>query len=169
MPAVYDELRSLAASYLMRESSDQILEPAVLVNETYLKLSKNPPGSWTGREHFLSVAAMAMRKILIDHARRRRTLKRGYGRSKVSLDVVTIEGRRDVDIRIIDSALRALSSVHERAGRIVELRFFAGLTHDQVAEVLGVSRKTVVADWQMAKDWLARRLSEELAHHQVEE
>ncbi|MHC5004032.1 MAG: ECF-type sigma factor [Planctomycetota bacterium] len=167
MPAVYEQLRALASGYLRRETADQILEPAVLVNETYLKLAQNPPGSWTSREHFMSVAAMAMRKILIDHARRRRTLKRGFGRSKVSLDVLTVEGRREVDIRLIDAALRDLTEVNRRAGQIVELRFFAGLTHGQVAEVLGVSRKTVVADWQMAREWLARRLSEELAHHKT--
>ncbi|MHC4992425.1 MAG: ECF-type sigma factor [Planctomycetota bacterium] len=165
MPLVYERLAEIAASYLKREGVDQILEPAVLVNESYLRLAANPPGTFTSHEHFLAVAARAMRQILIDHARRKRALKRGFGQSKVSLDVLTTSGRRNVDVRLIDSALRALSQVNERAASIVELRFFAGLTHDHVALVLGVSRKTVVKDWTMAREWLAKWLSDELAKH----
>jgi RNA polymerase sigma factor (TIGR02999 family) len=155
---VYEQLRALAASYLGRDSADLILEPSVLVNEAYLRLVAAPPGSWQNASHFFAVAASAMRRILIDHARRRRTLKRGYGHAKVAFEVITSTGSHAIDIREVDDALTALARVNGRAATIVELRFFAGLTHDQVARVLGVSRKTVVEDWAEARDWLARNL-----------
>ncbi len=158
IPLVYDQLRSLAASYLGRDSADLILEPSVLVNEAYLRLVARPPGSWESTNHFFAVAASAMRRILIDHARQRRALKRGFGHAKVSLELISGDLTREVDIREVDDALNALAAVNPRASRIVELRFFAGLTHDQAARVLGVSRKTVVADWIEARDWLARVL-----------
>jgi len=160
MPLVYDQLRGLAAAYLRNDGSEPLLEPAVLVNEAYLRLATLPAGSWNGKEHFLAVAAIAMRKILIDHARRRRALKRGYGRSKVSLELVTRTGLREVDICELDDALNGLALVNQRASRGVELRFFAGMTHDEVATALGVSRKTVVADWAEARAWLAEELAD---------
>ncbi|MHC5114897.1 MAG: ECF-type sigma factor [Planctomycetota bacterium] len=163
MPIVYEQLQTLAAKYLQHEKSDQILEPEVLVNEAYLKLADNPPGSWTGVDHFLAVAARAMRRILIDHARRRRALKRGFGRAEVSLELVTLSGPRDVDIRVLDEALEVLTSLDPKASQVVELRFFAGLTHEQASRVMGVSRKTVVEKWQRARDWLAEELAEEAA------
>ncbi len=160
---VYEQLRALASGYLRRESPDPMLEPAVLVNEAYLRLASEP-GPWQSREHFFAVAATAMRKVLIDHARRRRALKRGFGRAGMSIELVTVTGPREVDIREVDEALTALAKVSERAVRIVELRFFAGLTNDQVADVLGVSRKTVVQDWSFARRWLAVELSETPTH-----
>ncbi len=160
MPLVYDQLRNLAAAYLRRDAAEPMLEPALLVNEAYLRLVANPPGSWKNKEHFLAVAAIAMRKILIDQARRRRALKRGFGRSKVALDLVTRSGPREIDILEVDDALKAFDRVNARACRGVELRFFAGLTHDDVARVLGVSRKTVVADWAQARAWLAEELAD---------
>ncbi len=156
---VYEQLRALASGYLRRESTDPMLEPAVLVNEAYLRLASER-GPWRSREHFFAVAAGAMRKVLIDHARRRRALKRGFGRAGVSIELVTVTGPRDVDIREVDEALTKLGRVNARAVRIVELRFFAGLTNEQVADVLGVSRKTVVQDWSLARRWLAVELSE---------
>ncbi|MCP3979037.1 MAG: sigma-70 family RNA polymerase sigma factor [bacterium] len=163
MPVVYEQLQALAAKYLQQEKADQILEPEVLVNEAYLKLADDPPGSWSGVEHFLAVAARAMRRILIDHARRRRALKRGFGRAEVSLELVTLNGPRDVDIRVLDEALEVLASIDRQASQVVELRFFAGLTHEQAARVMDVSRKTVVQKWQRARDWLAEELAEESA------
>ncbi len=160
MPLVYDQLRDLAAAYLRRDAAEPMLEPALLVNEAYLRLAANPAGSWNSKEHFLAVAAIAMRKILIDQARRRHALKRGFGRSKVALDLVTSSGPREIDILDVDDALIAFDRINTRACRGVELRFFAGLTHDDVARVLGVSRKTVVADWAQARAWLAEALAD---------
>ncbi len=160
MPLVYNHLRALAACYLKREAVDYMLEPAVLVNEAYLRLAGQPPGSFNSKEHFLAVAAGAMRKILIDHARQRRALKRGFGHARVSLELVVRSGPREIDIREVDEALNTLAKINERASRIVELRFFAGLSHDGVARVLGVSRKTVVKDWTFARRWLAVALAE---------
>ena len=160
MPLVYEQLRSLADAYLRWDAAEPMLEPAVLVNEAYLRMVARPPGSWKNKEHFLAVAAIAMRKILIDQSRRRHTLKRGFGRDKVSLELVTKTGPREIDILEVDDALKALAVFNERASRGVELRFFAGLTHDDVARVLGVSRKTVVADWAVARKWLAEELAE---------
>ncbi len=160
MPLVYDQLRNLAAGYLRWDAAEPMLEPAVLVNEAYLRLVAHPPGSWKSKEHFLAVAAIAMRKILIDQARRRHALKRGFGRSKVALELVTKSGPREIDILEVDDALNAFARINERACRGVELRFFAGLTHDDVAKVLGVSRKTVVADWSQARAWLAEELAD---------
>ena len=160
MPLVYAQLRGLAAGYLRSDSAEPMLEPAVLVNEAYLRLAAYPPGSWKSKQHFLAVAAIAMRKILIDQARRRRALKRGFGRSKVSLELVTSSGPREIDFLEVDDALNAFARINERACRGVELRFFAGLTHDDVAKVLGVSRKTVVADWAEARAWLKEELAD---------
>ncbi len=160
MPLVYDQLRDLAAGYLRWDAGEPMLEPAVLVNEAYLRMAANPAGTWKSKEHFLAVAAIAMRKILIDQARRRHALKRGFGRSKVALDLVTNSGPREIDILEVDDALNAFAQINERACRGVELRFFAGLTHDDVARVLGVSRKTVVADWAEARAWLAEELAD---------
>jgi RNA polymerase sigma factor (TIGR02999 family) len=159
MPVVYEEMRRLAAAYLSHDSGDGMLEPASLVNETYLRLAQNPPGSWEGVDHFRRVAATAMRKVLIDQARRRRALKRGFGRARVSLELVTANGTREIDIRTLDEALRQLAKVDEKAAEVVELRFFGGLTHDQAARVMGVSRKTAVKHWLAARDWLATELS----------
>lgn len=160
MPLVYDQLRDLAAGYLRWDTAEPMLEPAVLVNEAYLRMVAHPPGSWKTKEHFLAVAAIAMRKILIDQARRRHALKRGFGRDRVALELVTRTGPREIDILEVDDALKALAVINERASRGVELRFFAGLTHDGVARVLGVSRKTVVADWAEARAWLAEELAD---------
>ncbi len=160
MPQVYDQLRNLASSYLKHDTAEPMLEPAVLVNEAYLRLAGQPAGTWTGKDHFMAVAAIAMRKILIDHARRRCALKRGFGRARVSLELVTRSGPREIDILEVDDALNGLARINQRASRGVELRFFAGLTHDDVARVLGISRKTVVNDWIEARNWLAEQLAE---------
>jgi len=161
LPLVYDQLRALAGSYLKHERGDNMLEPGALVHETYLRLIENPPESWNGTGHFFAVAACAMRKVLIDHARRRRALKRGFGHARVSLDFVTSSGTREVEFQELEVILERLSVADERACRVVELRFFTGLTNEQVAQVLGVSRKTVVQDWSRAKEWLAKALTQD--------
>ncbi len=160
MPLVYEQLRNIASRYIRRDTPEPMLEPALLVNEAYLRLASHPPGTFKNKEHFMAVAAMAMRKILIDQARRRHALKRGYGRARVALELVTKTGPREIDILEVDDALHALAAVNRRASRGVELRFFAGLTHDEVARILGVSRKTVVNDWIAARKWLAEELAE---------
>ena len=157
---VYDELRRLAHHKMAAVPPGDTLQPTALINEAYLRLAGQPPGSFNSKEHFLAVAAGAMRKILIDHARQRRALKRGFGHARVSLELVVRSGPREIDIREVDEALNTLAKINERASRIVELRFFAGLSHDGVARVLGVSRKTVVKDWTFARRWLAVALAE---------
>lgn len=161
LTVVYDQLRALAGSYLKRERPDNMLEPSVLVHETYLRLIENPPESWNGTGHFFAVAASAMRKVLIDHARRRRALKRGFGHARVSLEVITDDGTREVEFQELDVLLHRLEEIDERACRVVELKFFTGLTNEQVAQVLDVSRKTVVQDWARARAWLARQITGE--------
>ncbi|MBX3402852.1 MAG: sigma-70 family RNA polymerase sigma factor [Phycisphaeraceae bacterium] len=158
---VYQRLHALAGSYLKRERPDNMLEPGMLVHETYLRLIENPPAEWNGTGHFFAVAASAMRKVLIDHARRRRALKRGFGHVRVSLEVVTDEGTRELEFQELDVLLRRLEEIDERACRVVELKFFTGLTNEQVAQVLDVSRKTVVQDWARARQWLGRMLTGE--------
>lgn len=160
---VYERLHALAGSYLKRERPDNMLEPGMLVHETYLRLIENPPAEWNGTGHFFAVAASAMRKVLIDHARRRRALKRGFGHVRVSLEVVTDAGTREVEFRELDMLLHRLEEIDPRACRVVELRFFTGLTSEQVAQVLDVSRKTVVQDWARARAWLGRMLTGEAA------
>lgn len=169
LPLVYDQLRALAGSYLKHERGDNMLEPGVLVHETYLRLIENPPEAWNGTGHFFAVAACAMRKVLIDHARRRRALKRGFGHARVSLDFVTSSGTREVEFQELEVILDRLGVVDERACRVVELRFFTGLTNEQVAQVLGVSRKTVVQDWSRAKEWLAKALTQDDPPHKLPE
>ncbi len=156
---VYEHLRALAASYLKRDAAEPMLEPALLVNEAYLRLAVQPPDKWKNKEHFLGVAAKAMRRVLVDYARRRRTLKRGFGQARVSLELVTRTGPREIDILEVDDALRGLAAINERASCAVVLRFFAGLTHDEIARIQGVSRKTVVNDWIQSRNWLADELA----------
>ena len=159
MAVVYDHLYHLAASYLRSETNELMLEPASLVHEAYLRLASSPTLSWKNQAHFFAIAAVAMRRVLIDHARQRRALKRDLSGSRISLELITKAGSRDVDILEVDDAIEKLAALHPRWSRIVELRFFAGLDHDDVANVLNVSRKTVVQDWGQARSWLAEELA----------
>jgi RNA polymerase sigma-70 factor (ECF subfamily) len=160
MPLVYDELRRLADHYLRQERSDHTLQPTALVHEAYLKLIDQSRVEWQGRAHFLGVAAQLMRRILVDHARRHHASKRGGFRQKLSLDeAVDYSQPRDLDLVALDDALNALAQFDERQSRIVELRFFGGLTIEETAEALGVSPATVKVDWNMAKAWLRREIS----------
>lgn len=160
--AVYDELRELARREMVRERAEHTLEPTALVNEAYLRLVDDSRLGWESRAHFFGIAARAMRQVLIDHARRRNSIKRGGGRERVRLDTRELIAREDgVPSVDLERALERLRALHERSARVVELRVFAGLTGEEMAAVLGVSRKTVVSDWRFARMWLGAELSEE--------
>jgi RNA polymerase sigma-70 factor, ECF subfamily len=160
MPLVYDELRRLADHYLRQERPDHTLQPTALVHEAYLRLIDQSRVEWQSRAHFLGVAAQLMRRILVDHARRHHALKRGGFRQKLSLDeAVDYSQTRDLDLVVLDDALNALAQFDERQSRMVELRFFGGLTIEETAEALAVSPATVKVDWNMAKAWLRREIS----------
>ncbi len=159
MPLVHGELHRLAKRYMARERPGHTLQTTALVNEAYLKLVDSNHMSWRNRAHFFAVAAQLMRRILIDFARSRRSLKRGAGPHTVSLDeapVVSQEPR--ADLVALDEALNALSAFDPRKSRVVELRFFGGLSVEETAEVLKVSADTVMSDWKLAKIWLLHEL-----------
>ena len=159
MPVVYDEFRRLANRYLEREGKGHILQPTALVNEVYLRLVKQDRVQWQGRTHFFAVGAQAMRRVLVDYARARDRKKRGGGRHRITLNEdVALSPEREEDVLAIDEALVKLAGIDARQAQIVEKRFFGGLDVRQVAEVIGVSKRTVESDWTMAKAWLRREL-----------
>lgn len=159
MPLVYDELRRLARGYLRREANQSVLEPTALVHEAYLRLANQERSSWQSRSQFYGLAAKIMRDLLVDHARRRRAAKHGGGAERLSLGYADRHGRRqEVDLLLLDEALRKLSAVRPGHGRVVELRFFGGLTIEEAAEVLGRSHATVERQWNLARAWLFREL-----------
>jgi RNA polymerase sigma factor (TIGR02999 family) len=158
LPLVYDELRRLARSYLQRERPGHTLQSTALVNEAYLRLVDQNV-TWQSRAHFFGIAAQMMRRILVDHARARDAAKRGAGDIKVTLDEgMAVSGAREVDVIALDIALDNLSKLDPQQGRIVELRFFAGLSIEETSEVLSISPATVKRDWAMAKAWLSREM-----------
>lgn len=159
LPAVYGELKILAASYLRRERGDHTLSPTALVHEAYLKLVDQRSINWEGRSHFFGIAAQAMRRILVDHARRRIAKKRGR-QLQVTLDTsAELAGAPpDEEVAAVDEALVRLATVDPRQARLVELRYFAGLSIEEAAEVTGVSPATVKRDWALARAWLQREL-----------
>jgi len=160
MPLVYDELRRLASRYLARERPDHTLQATALVHEAYLRLIDQTRVSWQNRAHFIAVAASMMRRILVDHARLHTTEKRGGRRQKLSLDeAISFSKGKDLDIVALDDALGDLARLDPEQSRIVELRFFGGLTLEETAEVTGVSLSTVRREWEMAKAWLYDQLS----------
>ena len=164
LPLVYDELRALATRLMARERASHTLQPTALVHEAYARVASRTGPDWAGADHFLAVAAEAMRRVLVDHARRRNTLKRGGDRCQVTLDEELAPGqRRELDLLDLDEALEALAAEDDRMARVVTLRFFGGMTCESVARVLGVSRKTVVHDWTFARAWLSRRLTGDVA------
>jgi RNA polymerase sigma factor (TIGR02999 family) len=159
LPLVYEELRQLAGRYMKRERGGHTLQATALVNEVYLRLIDVQRVRWQNRAHFFAMAARLMRRILVEAARARGTRKRGGGTATVSLDealVVPIEPASD--LVALDDALTALAAVDSRKSRVVEMRYFGGLTVDETAEALQVSRDTVKRDWKMAKLWLLREL-----------
>ena len=161
MPIVYDELRGLAAAQLKRERSDHSLQPTALANEAYFKLVDTAKAGMAGRAHFFGVAARAMRQVLVEHARKRGAIKRGAGYQRVSLSIADGMGAEQptYDILDLEDALQELAALDPRKARVLELRFFAGLSMDEAGEVLGVSAKTVEADWYMARAWLKTKLA----------
>jgi RNA polymerase sigma factor (TIGR02999 family) len=165
LPAVYEELRRLAGGYLRLERPDHTLQATELVHEAYLRLVDGSKVDWAGRTHFLAVGAGAMRRVLIDHARRRLAQKRGSAPERVTLgDSIQrgpAPGMDPVDLLSLNDALERLAAVDERGARVVELRFFGGLSAAEIAEVLGVSRRTVQGDWAHARAWLREELSGE--------
>jgi RNA polymerase sigma factor (TIGR02999 family) len=160
---VYDQLRLLADQALAKDWGNKSLQPTELVHEAYLRLVDAGQLDWESRSHFFGVAARLMRQILVDRARSRLAQKRGGGALKVSIQSVEIEvvdtGSRPIDLISLDLALRELTDLDLAQGRIVELRFFAGMTVEETAEVLGVSPRTIKRDWRLAKAWLRRRLN----------
>ncbi len=161
LPLVYDQLRALAASYFSRQPVGHTLQPTALVHEAYLKLAGGENAQWESRAHFFAVAARAMRQILMNHARDKAAAKRGGGWHKITLDeAVTPPGSasREIDLIALDEALDKLGGLSERQARIIELRYFGGLTIDETAHVLGLGTTTVEDDWHLAKAWLRREL-----------
>jgi RNA polymerase sigma factor (TIGR02999 family) len=160
LPLVYDELRRIAAAHLRRERAGHTLQPTALVHEAYLRLLEQS-GQFHDETHFRATASRVMRQILVDHARRRGADKRGGGWLRVALcdDEVGGAADRDVEILALDEALEELGRLDERKSRVVEMRFFGGMTCSEAAVNLGVSPKTAEADWYMARAWLHRRLS----------
>lgn len=156
---LYAQLRAAAARYLRSERQGHTLRPTALVHEAYLRLSDHR-GEWESHEHFLAAAASAMRRILVDHARRRCTARRGHGARPVTLTVSSGAATPPltVDVLALHQALIALASEDARAAKVVELRFFGGLTNDEAGRVLAVSPASVKRDWAFAKAWLLRRL-----------
>jgi len=162
MPLVQDELRKLAGSYFQRESPGHTLQPTALVNEAFLKLVDQTRVDWQGRTHFFAVAAQAMRRILVDYARSKKRVKRGGEWQRVTFDEqVTLSPKRDEDLLALDDALEKLAKLDARQSKIVELRFFGGLTVAEVAKVLQVSERTVANEWRMIRAWLRQELSED--------
>jgi RNA polymerase sigma-70 factor (ECF subfamily) len=155
MPLVYDELRRLARNYMRRERPGHTIQPTALVNEAYLRLVEQTNIRWQNRAHFFGVAAGVMRRVLCDHARARLADKRGGGAPRVSLvEAAAVSDGQTADILALDEALRELAEVDPRKARVVELRYFGGLSVEETAEVLKVSRSTVLHDWNLAKAWL---------------
>jgi RNA polymerase sigma-70 factor (ECF subfamily) len=160
MPLVYQELRRMARQYMNSQPSGHTLQTTALIHEAYLKLADNRGKNWQNRAHFFAVAAQAMRHILVDHARSHKADKRGGETQFVSLeDVAVISTERAAEVVALDEALQNLSDLDERKARIVELRYFGGLSVEETAEVLKISRNTVIRDWNFAKMWLLRELS----------
>ena len=162
IPLVYDELHKVAAQYLRKQQSGHTLQPTALVNEAYLKLIDISNVSWQDRAHFFAVASRTMRHILVDHARGRNRQKRGAGAQRVSLDeaISFSSEKNEVDVVLLDDAIKALAEIDDQQARIVELRFFGGLTVEETAVVLHVSPATVKREWRIAKAWLHNRITD---------
>jgi len=161
MPIVYDELRRLARSYMKRERAGHTLQTTALVNEAYLKLVDQQRAQWHNRKHFFAVSAQLMRRILVDRARAKNYQKRGGGQTISLEEALTISaGSQAAELIALDEALRELSTFDERRSRVVELRYFGGLSVEETADVLKVSEITVRRDWTTAKAWLYSKMKE---------
>lgn len=159
-PLVYAELRRRAASLMRREGDDHTLQATQLVHDAYVKLVQQERATWTDRNHFFAVASQTMRRLLVDHARGRQRRKRGGGQVKLSLDEgLGLSVESDPDVLALDDALTRLQALDPRQAQLVELRFFAGLTMAEAAEVLGMSKRSAEAEWTMVSAWLRRELT----------
>ena len=160
MPLVYKELRRQASRYLRRERANHTLQPTALINEAYLKLINQRDVKWQNRAHFFAIAAQAMRRILVDYAKTRNREKRGGAAENLPLDeaYAIVSKEKSVDLVALDEALNKLAQFDERQAKVVELRYFSGLSIDETAEVLGVSNVTIRRDWNMAKAWLHQEI-----------
>jgi RNA polymerase sigma factor (TIGR02999 family) len=160
IPLVYDELHRLARRQMQLERPDHTLQATALLHEAYLRLVNQPQRTWQNRAHFIAVAAQVMRRILVDYARARRTSKRGNAPQKVPLaEPLLFTEEQSDELVSLDEALDHLAQFDERQSRVIELRFFGGLTVDETAEVLGISSKTVTRDWTVARAWLHREVT----------
>jgi RNA polymerase sigma factor (TIGR02999 family) len=159
-PLIYDELHRMASRQLRRERNEHTLQSTALVHEVYLKLIDQQRVQWQDRSHFFAVASQMIRRILVDHARAHRSAKRGGGKTRLEFDEsIALPGQRDADLLALDDAMDSLARVDARQSRIVELRFFGGLSIEEASEVLEVSPATVKRDWIVAKAWLYRQLA----------
>ena len=162
IPLIYNELRRIARRHLWRERPDHTLQSAALVNEAYLRLIRQEPPEWQNRAHFFGVAAQLMRHILVDHARNRLAAKRGAGAPRLSLNPeIALPQKPEVDLVALDSALNKLATLDPQLSRLIELRFFGGLSIEETAVVLGVSPATVKREWATARAWLQRELKKD--------
>jgi RNA polymerase sigma factor (TIGR02999 family) len=159
LPLVYGELRRRARQYMARERRGHTLQSADLIHEAYLRLAGSKPVDWRDRSHFYALSARLMRQILVDHARSRGYQKRGGGRRRVTFDEGMVPVELDWDLVELDEALAALARKDERKSRVVELRFFGGLSSEDIAEILDVTPQTVRRDWRLSKAWLLREIS----------
>ncbi len=165
MPLVYDELRRIAASYLRRERPGQTLQATALVHEAYVRLIGEKAHNWQNRTHFLAIAALSMRQILVQRARARKAAKRGGDPERITIDEQLLPARgpaapAEIDLIALDAALERLSALNERQAKVVELRYFGGLSVEESADALGISPATVKRDWTLARAWLKRELSQ---------
>jgi RNA polymerase sigma-70 factor, ECF subfamily len=162
IPQVYVELRRLAARYMRAERGNHTLQPTALVNEAYALLVRTPQVPWQNRAHFFATASHLMRHILVDHARKRQAAKRGGVQRQVTLDEAILQSQnRIIDVLVLHEALEHLARLDPRQARVVEYHFFGGLNFDEIAEVLGISERTVKRDWSMARAWLKGELSKQ--------
>jgi RNA polymerase sigma-70 factor, ECF subfamily len=161
LPQVYGELRRLAARYMRNERGNHTLQPTALVNEAYALLVQQPQVPWQSRAHFFATASQLMRHILVDYARKRQAAKRGGVQRQITLSEAILQAEnRTIDVLVLNEALEHLAKLDPRQARIVEYHFFGGLTFEEIAEVLGVSDRTVKRDWSMARAWLKGELSQ---------
>jgi RNA polymerase sigma factor (TIGR02999 family) len=164
MPVVYDELRRLARRYMRRQNPGHTLQTTALVNEAYLRLIDSSRVRWQDRRHFFAISAQLMRRVLVDFARAKNSLKRGGEQIQITLDekIESPSGEKATDLVALDEALQKLAKLSARQSQIVELRYFGGLNEEEIAATLGISTRTVRRDWSLARAWLFRELSQNL-------
>lgn len=162
IPLIYGELRGIARRHLRRERPDHTLQSAALVNEAYLRMARQAPPNWANRAHFFGFAAQMMRHILVDHARNRLAAKRGAGAPRLSVDPgIALPKKPELDLVALDDALNKLASLDAEQSRLIELRFFGGLSIEDTAVVMGISPATVKREWATARAWLQRELNKD--------